>query len=64
MKQVNLPYQVIQDGYEWKLYSATYKSDDKLYSFYFYAISDLHALAVVDDIKETAKMSGKVIGIY
>lgn len=64
MKSVTLPYSVIQDGYIWSLYSANYVADNKVYGFYFYAITDLHALAIVDDIKDTARMSGKLIEIH
>lgn len=58
------PVTVIVDGRKWSLFSAQYRTDEGLFEFEFYAISEEHARHIIDDIKETATFAGQVLGVY
>lgn len=58
---VTLELSVCVGGLMWHLYSCSYKGDDGTFEFYFYAISDEHADAVVADIKDSAVVQGRVV---
>ncbi len=61
-KEVTQSLRCAVGGREWKLYTADYKADGGTYSLYFYAISDDHAHAVIQDIRETLTYGGQLIG--
>ena len=49
---------VIVNGKEWRLYSVDYQTCEGTFSTYIYAVSFEHAAAIVEEMKETAKLSG------
>lgn len=49
---------MIIDGQEWVKCCAEYESDGKKYVFDFYATSFDHAAVMLQDIKETAVLTG------
>lgn len=64
MKTVELPVSVVVEGRRWDLFTVKYLADDRVYEFYIYGISFEHAFHIVEDIKETARLSGQVVEIY
>jgi hypothetical protein len=55
---ITMPLSVTVDGREWKLFNVDYNTPDGAFSFKIYAISFEHAAAIVEEIKETAKLGG------
>lgn len=51
------------DGRTWDLFSVDWTGPDGRYSFHIYALSWEHAEMILQEIKETAKVSGKIGGI-
>ena len=49
---------IIVNGERWIRCAAEYESDGKKYGFEFYALSLDHAAVVIQDIRETAVLSG------
>jgi len=62
MQKVTLPFDVVVAGRNWKLYTFEYKTADGTFSSYMYAISDEHAAAIIEEIKDTAVLLGKIEG--
>ena len=54
---------VHHEGREWQMFSALYKADGRTYGFTFYAISAEHAEHVMEDIRNTAVVDGRVSGV-
>lgn len=50
-------------GVPWNLYGAEWAGADGRFGFYFYAISDEHAQLVLQEIKETAVLTGRIGGV-
>lgn len=48
------------NGRQWALYSASYTTPDGRFAFYFYAISDYHAAMLLQELKETAVLDGRM----
>lgn len=53
----------VVNGRRWYLYSAEFDSDDSKYGFYFYALSDEHASYRLEELKQTATLTGRILGI-
>ena len=51
-------------GREWKPFAMSYSTPEGMFSLTFYAISFEHAHMVLDEIKQTAKLDGEILGIY
>lgn len=51
------------NGRTWSLFSAHYKSSDGVFCFYFYAIDFEHASYMLEELKSTATLDGKVDSI-
>jgi hypothetical protein len=56
----SLPLECDVSGKRWYLYSFEYTTGDGRFSSHFYAISDEHAHIVMQELKETAVLSGRV----
>jgi membrane protein YdbS with pleckstrin-like domain len=57
---VTTPLTVRDDGRDWHLFTVAYDTADGEFSFTIYAISFEHAAAMVEEIKQTARLSGQV----
>lgn len=60
---VRLPLSVTKDGRQWDLYSVRYETPDGEFGTYIYAISFEHAAAIVEDLKGSATLDGRVCGL-
>ena len=52
-----------EKGFEWKPYSIEFESADGTFCFEIWAISFEHAELLIQDIRQTAKLSGEIIGV-
>lgn len=52
------------NGRDWFLYGVDFKTHDGTFSTYIYAISDEHAQMVVQELRETATLAGRIHGVY
>lgn len=59
---VKMPATNVVDGGTWKLYGVDYTTADGEFSTYVYAISFEHASAIVDELKQTARLGGEIHG--
>lgn len=57
------PLTVTVKNREWHLFSVDFTTPDGKYSFYIYALAMDHALMIVEDIKQTATLSGQVLSV-
>ena len=63
-RTVSLPLSTVVDGRRWDLYSVHFRTADALtLSTYVYALSYEHALMIVQDLRESAVVEGKVVGV-
>ena len=63
-RTVSLPLSTVVDGRRWDLYSVHFRPADALtLSTYVYALSYEHALMIVQDLRESAVVEGKVVGV-
>lgn len=62
--RIDMRHSVQVNGRTWLLYSLDYKTADGSFGTYFYAISDEHAAAIVQEIRETATLGGQIVGTY
>lgn len=60
---VHMPLSCEVRGKTWHLYSFEWGGADGTFCGHFYAISDDHAALVLQDIKDTAKLNGRLYGI-
>jgi hypothetical protein len=56
----NCDLQCKVNGVDWFLYMFEYKTADGTFSAHFYAISDEHAQLVMQELKETAELKGRL----
>lgn len=57
MNSIMLGLSTRVDNRTWYLYSVEFKSDDKTYGCYIYALSREHASYIVEDLKATGKLA-------
>lgn len=62
-KQIELPMSCVVDGRTWHLFTFDFTTPDGTFSSYLYAISSEHAAALIADMKETAQLSGQMVGV-
>lgn len=53
----------IVNGVKWRLYPIEFTTVDGKFSAYFYAVTDEHAQAMLDDLKDTAIVGNPVLGV-
>lgn len=53
----------VVDGIKWRLYPIEFNTVDGKFSAYFYAISDEHAQALLDDLKGNAIVGSPIEGV-
>lgn len=59
-----MAHSCVVGGRKWLLYQLDYDTADGPFATYFYAISDEHAAAIIEEIKSTARLGGQIIGTY
>lgn len=59
---IRMPATTVVDGRVWKLYGVDYTTADGEFSTYIYAISFEHASAIVEELKQTARLGGEIQG--
>lgn len=59
---IALPLTTEVNGRTWRLFDVEWSGADGKFAFYIYAISAEHAGHIVDEIKETAKLGGEILG--
>lgn len=61
---LNLQLSTMEAGITWRLYPINFTTaDDKTQSAYFYAVSDQHAQALLDELKQTAVVGSPLEGV-
>lgn len=58
---VALPITAIVEGMTWHLYSFEFTTPDGTFSSYLYAISPVHAAELLQDMRKSAVLSGRVV---
>lgn len=51
------------NGRTWQLHQVEFETADGLFSTYVYALSDEHAVAIIEELKETARWGGRLIHV-
>ena len=62
--KVELELSTWVNGREWHLYEFHYNTPDGTFAGYLHAISDEHAAAMLSELKDTAVISGQLVGVY
>ncbi len=57
------PLTVTVDGVAWHLYAFDFSTPDGVFSSSFYAVSDQHASLLLEELRETAVLRGRVMGV-
>lgn len=57
------PLTVTVGGHQWHLFACEYDTPDGTFAFDIYALSREHAGVMLEELKATARISGKVEGI-
>lgn len=52
------------NGRRWELFGCEYESPDGKFAFYIYALSRDHAEMLLTELKQTARVLGKLEGVY
>lgn len=60
---ITLPLETTVNGRVWKLYGLDFKTADGSFGTYIYALSDEHAQMICMELKETAKITGQIVGV-
>lgn len=60
---IKQPLSTVQDGRTWHLYSVDFTTADGRFGTYIYALSDEHAVAIVEELKATATLAGRLGGV-
>ena len=55
------PLSVVEGGRTWHKFSCEYDTADGKFGFYIYAISFEHAVAMLEELKQTARVDGQVL---
>lgn len=61
--KVTLDVEVVVNGRRWYLYDVEYETPDGRFSTNIYALSDGHAAMRVQELRETAVLSGRILGV-
>lgn len=63
VNEIPLKLETIVNGRVWKLYGLDFKTADGTFGTYIYALSDEHAQMICMELKETAKITGQIVGV-
>lgn len=61
MTGIRLPYKAEVDGRTWRLHSVLFSTADGEFSTYIYAVSNEHAVAIVEEMRETLQWVGQIV---
>lgn len=59
---VPMPLTCVVDGRTWRLFGVDYTTADGEFATYVYALSFEHAAAIVEELKQTARLGGQLEG--
>lgn len=59
---IQMPVTTVVDGRTWRLFGLDYTTADGEFSTYIYALSFEHAAAIVEELKQTARLGGQLEG--
>ncbi len=59
---IQLPLTTVVDGRTWGLFGVDFKTADGTFSTYIYALSFEHASHIVEELRATATLGGKLEG--
>lgn len=58
-----MPLQTVVAGRTWHCYSVEFTTADGNFLTYIYALSDEHASHIVEELRATAKLGGRIEGV-
>ena len=61
-QSIPLPTSPVVDGRTWRLYAVEFSTADGEFSTHIYALSTEHAAAIVQELRQTARLGGAVQG--
>ncbi len=65
LPHIALQYEYIDpQGRKWVPYEVVFDTPEGQFGVHMYAISDAHADAMLQDLKETGRIAGQTIGVY
>lgn len=59
---IEMQLSCVVNGKTWHLYGVDFETADGKFSTYVYAISEEHASHIVEELKATAKLTGRLEG--
>lgn len=59
---IQLQLRPVVDGRTWRLFGLEYSTADGDFSTFIYALSAEHAAAIVEEMRQTARLGGEVQG--
>jgi hypothetical protein len=59
----DLPLRVTIKGVDWRLFSFSYHTCEGTFESYIYAVSHEHASHIIDELRQTAYLTGEVHAI-
>lgn len=61
-KTISLPVSAVVDGRRWRLFGFTFDTADGPFAGHLYALSLEHAVALLEELKASARIDGEVLG--
>ena len=58
---IRLPHKTEVGGRTWRLHPVRFSPADGEFSTYIYAVSDEHAVAIVEEMRETLQWVGRIV---
>ena len=59
---ISLPASTVVDGRTWRLYAVDFTTAEGEFSTYLYALSFEHAAAILEELRQTARLGGQIGG--
>lgn len=59
---IQMPLTTVVDGRKWNLFEVEFSTADGEFGTYIYALSFEHAAAIVEELKQTARLGGQLEG--
>ncbi len=59
---IQMPLTTVVNGRTWRLFGVDYSTADGEFATYIYALSMEHAVAIVEELKQTARLGGQLEG--
>jgi len=65
LPHIPLPYECVgTEGRKWFPYEVSFDTPEGEFNIHIYATSDAHADAMLQDLKESGRVTGQTIGVY